>query len=114
MSAELRIFPIETVPEVRPGDDLAGDGVSCGKRGLAVSTRVPWPEEKFMSLTDLHTTTALPQLVSEGLTYRDRDGSTVEYAHLDHGATTPAFVAVTMRDSPTTASTARSSPDGVT
>ncbi len=47
-----------------------------------------------MSLTDLHTTTTLPQLVSEGLTYRDRDGSTVEYAHLDHGATTPAFVAV--------------------
>lgn len=48
-----------------------------------------------MSLSDLqHTTTALPQLVSEGLTYRDHDGSTVEYAHLDHGATTPAFAAV--------------------
>lgn len=47
-----------------------------------------------MSLTDLHTTTTLPQLVSGGLTYRDRDGSIVEYAHLDHGATTPAFVAV--------------------
>ncbi len=37
------------------------------------------------------TSTDLPRLVSEGLTYRDRDGSTVEYAHLDHGATTPAF-----------------------
>ncbi|WP_068423414.1 aminotransferase class V-fold PLP-dependent enzyme [Janibacter terrae] len=40
------------------------------------------------------TSTDLPRLVSEGLTYRDRDGSTVEYAHLDHGATTPAFEAV--------------------
>lgn len=48
-----------------------------------------------MTVSDLHpTTTALPLLVSEGLSYRDRDGSTVEYAHLDHGATTPAFVAV--------------------
>lgn len=48
-----------------------------------------------MTLSDLQpTTTALPQLVSEGLTYRDRDGSRIEYAHLDHGATTPAFVAV--------------------
>lgn len=40
------------------------------------------------------TSAGLPPLVSSGLTYRDRDGSTVEYAHLDHGATTPAFVAV--------------------
>lgn len=48
-----------------------------------------------MSLSDLHhTTTVLPQLVSEGLTCRDRDGSLVEYAHLDHGATTPALVGV--------------------
>lgn len=49
-----------------------------------------------MTVADLRpTTTALPQLVSAGLTYRDRDGSSVEYAHLDHGATTPALVAVT-------------------
>lgn len=49
-----------------------------------------------MNVSDLRpTTTALPQLVSAGLSYRDRDGSTVEYAHLDHGATTPALVAVT-------------------
>lgn len=47
-----------------------------------------------MTTSDLSTTTALPQLVSDDLTYRDRDGSVVEYAHLDHGATTPAFVAV--------------------
>lgn len=48
-----------------------------------------------MTISDLHrTTTALPQLVSEGLSYRDEDGSSVEYAHLDHGATTPAFRAV--------------------
>ena len=48
-----------------------------------------------MTVSDLHrTSTALPALVSEGLTYRDADGSTVEYAHLDHGATTPAFAAV--------------------
>lgn len=47
-----------------------------------------------MTVSDLHTTTALPLLVSAGLTYRDRDGSSVEYAHLDHGATTPAFAAV--------------------
>lgn len=47
-----------------------------------------------MTVSDLHTTTALPELVSAGLTYRDADGSVVEYAHLDHGATTPAFAAV--------------------
>ena len=48
-----------------------------------------------MTVSDLHhTTTALPQLVSAGLSYRDHDGSTIEYAHLDHGATTPAFAAV--------------------
>lgn len=47
-----------------------------------------------MSVSDLHTATALPELVSAGLTYRDADGSVVEYAHLDHGATTPAFAAV--------------------
>lgn len=48
-----------------------------------------------MTLSDLHpAATTLPLLVSAGLTYRDRDGSTVEYAHLDHGATTPAFAAV--------------------
>ena len=47
-----------------------------------------------MTVSDLQPTTALPQLVSEGLTYRDRDGSSVEYAHLDHSATTPALVAV--------------------
>lgn len=52
-----------------------------------------------MTLSDLHTTdlstsTSLPALVSEGLTYRDRHGRTVEYAHLDHGASTPAFRAV--------------------
>lgn len=48
-----------------------------------------------MTVSDLHPTlTALPQLVSAGLTYRDEDGSSVEYAHLDHGATTPAFAAV--------------------
>lgn len=49
-----------------------------------------------MTVSDLRpTTTALPSLVSAGLAYRDRDGCTVEYAHLDHGATTPALVAVT-------------------
>ncbi|WP_114203193.1 aminotransferase class V-fold PLP-dependent enzyme [Janibacter anophelis] len=47
-----------------------------------------------MTVSDLHTATALPELVSAGLTYRDADGSVVEYAHLDHGATTPAFAAV--------------------
>ena len=46
-----------------------------------------------MTVSDLHTATALPELVSAGLTYRDADGSVVEYAHLDHGATTPAFEA---------------------
>lgn len=47
-----------------------------------------------MTVSDLHTATALPELVSAGLTYRDAYGSVVEYAHLDHGATTPAFAAV--------------------
>lgn len=44
-----------------------------------------------MTISDLHrTTTALPQLVSAGLAYRDEHGASIEYAHLDHGATTPA------------------------
>ncbi|KRE37874.1 cysteine desulfurase [Janibacter sp. Soil728] len=47
-----------------------------------------------MTVFDVHTTTLLPELVSAGLSYRDEDGSVVEYAHLDHGATTPAFAAV--------------------
>ena len=48
-----------------------------------------------MTISDLHrTTTALPQLVSAGLAYRDEHGASIEYAHLDHGATTPAFAAV--------------------
>lgn len=47
-----------------------------------------------MTVSDVHTTTLLPELVSAGLSYRDEDGSVVEYAHLDHGATTPAFAAV--------------------
>ncbi|MDN5717356.1 MAG: aminotransferase class V-fold PLP-dependent enzyme [Janibacter sp.] len=47
-----------------------------------------------MTVSDVHTTTLLPELVSAGLSYRDEDGSVIEYAHLDHGATTPAFAAV--------------------
>ena len=52
-----------------------------------------------MTVSDLRptshrTVTAVPELVSAGLTYRNSDGSSVEYAHLDHGATTPAFRAV--------------------
>ncbi|WP_068260836.1 aminotransferase class V-fold PLP-dependent enzyme [Janibacter limosus] len=47
-----------------------------------------------MTVSDVHTTTLLPELVSAGLSYRDEDGSVIDYAHLDHGATTPAFAAV--------------------